>query len=161
MTILFPLSAIPVSSFVYPLVYVGGGGNSKEEAGLGLTDATTMDADAIWRLRFMMPPTLPSGTAKCRTLSLANAATGVLKPHIKWVSVAVGEDASSASLNNEGVGTITWSTGDEDKYLETLVTLDADTIVANEMVVMDLVFEDTSMTLAVESCHHVMMIWEL
>lgn len=157
---IFPNSAFPVSAFVFPNFHVGAGANSKQDEGLGVTDASTLTADAIWRLRFQIPPSLPTGTGKLRILSLANAITGVLKINPKWVSVAVEEDPSSATLNAEGTSTVTWSTGDNDQYKETKVDLDADTLVASEMVVMDLTFEDTSTTLAVDSTHIVSVIWE-
>ena len=158
---IFPHSAFPVSANdVFPNIHVGAGANSKHDEGLGLANATEVAADATWRLRFQMPPTLPTGTGKLRILSLAGAETGVVKPNAKWVSVAVEEDPSAATPIAEGVGTITWSTADDDQYKETKVTLDADTLVASEEVVMDLVFEDASMTLAVVSTHIVSIIWE-
>ena len=111
----------------------------------------SVDADATWELRFKMPPTLPTGTGKLSLIPLADAVTGNAKVNPKWASVAIGEDPSSATLNAEGTTTITWSTNDDDEYQEAKVTLDADTLVANEMVVMDLVFETASWTLAVIS----------
>jgi hypothetical protein len=158
---IFPHSAFPVTAGrVFPVVHVGAGANSKQEEGLGVDDATAIVSDVIWRLRFLMPPTLPSGTGKLRILSLANATSGALKINPKWASVAVEEDPSSATLNAEGTSTITWSTGDDDQYKETKVTLDADTLVVDEMVVMDFVIENTGTTLAVTSLHHVAIIWE-
>ncbi len=158
---IFPHSAYPVTAgLVFPNFHVGAGANSKHDEGLGLANATDVDENAIWRLRFQMPPTLPTGTGKLRILALAAATSGVVKPHAKWVSVAVEEDPSAASLNDETVGTITWGAGDDDQYKELKVTLDADTLVASEEVVMDLVFEDASMTLAVVSTYIVSIIWE-
>lgn len=107
-----------------------------------------------------MPPTLPTGTGKLRILALANATSGNAKPNVKWASVAPEEDPSSATLNAEGVGTLTWGAGDNDQYKELKVTLDADTLVASEMVVMDLVFETASWTLAQVSTWIVSVIWE-
>ncbi len=156
---IFPRSAFPVTaSRVFPNFHVGGGANSKEDEGLGVE--ASVGADSIWRLRFQMPPTLPVGTAKLRMRALSNAATGVAKVNPKWASVAVEEDASSATLNAEGTTTVTWTTGDEDVYKETKITLDADTIVADEEVVMDLTFETASWTLAQVSTWIVSIIWE-
>ncbi len=159
---ILPNSAVPVTDgFVFPNVYIGDGANSQHEEGLGVTDATTLTSDAIWRLRFDLPiDTLPTGTFKCRIISQADAVTGVLKINIKWVSVAMGEDPSSATLNAEGTATITWSTNDDDEYIETLVTLDGDTPISGEIIVMDAVFEDTDSTLAVDSAHKIRLIWE-
>lgn len=145
---------------VYPLPYEGAGSTNDTTPMLGVTDATTLTADVGFHLIFPMPVSLPSGTAKLRLWSRANATTGALKVNPKWVSVAATEDPSSATLNAEGTSTITWSTGDADDYKETKITLDADTIVAGENVHMDLTFEDTSTTLAVESGHLAAIIWE-
>lgn len=158
---IFPHSAFPVDAGkVFPNFHVGAGANSKHDEGLGLANATDITADVTWRLRFQMPPTLPTGTGKLRLLALANAVTGVVKPNVKWASVAVEEDPSSATLSAEGVGTITWGAGDADQYKELKVILDADTLVASEEVVMDLVFENLSMTLAVVSTYIPSIIWE-
>jgi len=158
---IFPCSAIPVTAgLVFPRIHVCAGANFKRVEGLGVTDATTLTSDAIWALVFQMPPTLPTGTGKLRLMSLANATTGVLKVNPKWLSVAAEEDPSATALNAEGTGTITWSTGDNDQFKETLVALDADTLVASELVVMHLTFEDTDTTLAVASTHLASIIWE-
>lgn len=146
-TILYPVSAIPVTSGkVFPSVHVGAGSNSKHD--YGLCFIASLSADAIWRLRFIVPPALPSGTCTFRAWGLANATSGSAKLNPKWVSVADAEDPSSATLQAEGTQTLTWSSGDNDKYKQLSVTLDADTPVANEMIVMDLVGETSSWTLA-------------
>lgn len=157
-----PISAVPIGTngFVYPILYLGGGTTNDDTEMLGVTDATTLTADAIWHLVFAMPVSLPSGTAKLRLLSRANATTGDLKVNPKWVSVAVEEGPDDATLNAEGTSTVTWSAGDADVYKETKITLDADTVVASEIIHMDLTFEDTSTTLAVESGHLATIIWE-
>ncbi len=155
----FPRSAFPVTADkVFPNFHVGAGANSKHDEGLGVM--ASVDADATWRLRFQMPPTLPTGTGKLRLLALANAATGVAKVAAKWVSVAVEEDASSATLQVETTGTVTWATDDEDVYKELKIDLVGDTLMASEEVVMDLVFETSSWTLAQVSTWIVSIIWE-
>lgn len=156
----FPHSAYPVTAGrVFPNFHVGAGSNSKHDEGLGVE--ASVGADSTWRLRFQMPPSsLPSGTGKLRLLALANATSGNAKVNPKWASVAVEEDPSSATLNAEGTQTVTWSTGDADQYKELKVTLDADTLVASEEVVMDLVFETTSWTLAQVSTWIASIIWE-
>lgn len=157
---LFPHSRVAITDNVFPNVHIGAGANSKHDEGLGVANATDLDADATWRLRFQMPPLLPSGVAKLRIVSIANATTGVLRVNPKWVSVAIGEDPSSATLAAEGAQSITWAAGDNDDYKETKITLAADTIVPSEIIAMDLVFEDVSTTLAVVSTHIVTVIWE-
>ena len=154
-----PFSRYPATiDRVFISVYVGDGANSKHEEGMGVE--ASVGADSIWRLRFEMPPVLPSGTGKLRLIALADAVTGVAKVNPKWASVAMEEDPSSATLNAEGTQTVTWSTADDDQYKELKVDLDADTLVAGEIVVMDLVFETASWTLAVESVWQASIIWE-
>lgn len=155
---IFPHSAYPVSSNAFPNFHVGAGANSKQDEGLGV--AASIAADTIWRLRFQMPPTLPTGTGKLRLLALANATSGDAKPNVKWASVAPEESPSGATLNAEGVGTLTWGAGDNDQYKELKVTLDADTLVGGEEVVMDLTFETASWTLAAVSTWIPSIIWE-
>ena len=156
---IFPHSAFPVTADrVFPSFHVGAGANSKHDEGLGVE--ASVGADSSWRLRFQMPPSLPTGTGKLRLLALANATAGNAKVNAKWASVAVEEDPSSATLNAEGTSTLTWGAGDADQYKELKVTLDADTIVAGEEVVMDLVFETASWTLAAVSTWIASIIWE-
>ena len=92
----FPRSAYPATAGkVFPNIHVGAGSNSKQEEGLGVM--ASVDANATWRLRFQMPPTLPSGTCKLRLRALANATSGAAQVNPKWVSVAAEEDPSSAT----------------------------------------------------------------
>lgn len=156
---IFPHSAVPVTSpRVFPNIHVGAGANSKHDEGLGVE--ASVGADSTWRLRFWCPPTLPSGTCKLRLWALANATTGNAKVNPKWSSVAAEEDPSGATLNAETTQTLSWGAGDNDQYKELKVTLDADTPVAGEMIVMDLVFETASWTLAVISTWIAAVIWE-
>ncbi len=156
---LAPISAFPATTDrVFPNFHVGKGANSKEDEGMGVE--ASVGGNAIWRLRFQMPPTLPTGTGKLRLLALADATTGNAKVHVKWVSVAVEEDPSAATLNDETVQTLTWAANDDDEYKELKTTLDADTLVASEIVVMDLTFETASWTLAVISTWIPVIIWE-
>lgn len=152
-------SAFPVTAGkVFERVHVGAGAGSKHEIGFGVM--ASLDADATWRLRFHMPPTLPSGTGKLLLRALAAATSGAAKVNPKWASVAAEEDASSATLNAEGTSTVTWAAGDSDVYKEVKITLDADTLVAGETVVLDLVFETASWTLAVASTWAMFVVWE-
>lgn len=157
---IFPHSTFPVTAGrVFPNFHVGDGANSKQDEGLGVE--ASVGADSTWRLRFQMPPDLTGlGTGKLRLLALADAVAGVAKVNPTWASVAVEEDPSSATLNGEGTQTVTWSAGDDDVYKELKVDLDADTLVANEEVVMDLIFETTDWTLAQVSTWIVSIIWE-
>ena len=156
----FSHSAFPVTAGnVFPNFHVGAGANSKQDEGLGV--AASIGADSTWRLRFKMPPTtLPSGTFKLDLWALANATTGDAKVNPKWASVATEESPSGATLNAEGTSTLTWGAGDNDQYKNLKITLDADTPVAGETIVLDLVFETTSWTLAQVSTWQASVIWE-
>lgn len=155
---IFPHSEYPVSANVFRNIHVGAGANSKHDEGMGVV--ASLGADAIWRLRFQMPPALPTGTCKLRILALANATSGAAKINPKWVSVAVEESPSGATLVAEGTNTVTWAAGDNDQYKSLVVVLDADTPVASEEIVMDLTFETSGYTLAQISTWIVSVIWE-
>lgn len=134
----------------------GSSGNDTE--GLGVE--ASVGADSIIKLRWMMPPTLPTGTGKVVLDLHVNATANDAKVNPKWVSVAVsGEDVDAATVVAEGVQTIT-APGTANQVVQTKVTLDADTLVAGETVAMDLVFETASWTLAAVSTWVVYIIWE-
>lgn len=157
---IFPHSAVFVTpGKVFPSIHSGDGANSKYDEGLGVM--ASVDGDATVAMRFQMPPTsLPTGTGKLRLLALADAVAGAAKVNPKWASVAVEEDPSDTALNAEGTSTVTWAAADDDVYKELLVELNADTLVAGEVVVMNLVFETASWTLAQVSTWIVSIIWE-
>jgi hypothetical protein len=142
---------------VFPNVHQGGT-NARREEGMGVE--ASVGANATWELRFEMPQVLPTGTAKLRLLALANATSGSAKVNPTWGSCAVEESPDTITLTAEGTQTLTWSTGDNDQYKELITTLDADTIVADEIVVMQLVFETSSWTLAQVSTWQASIIWE-
>lgn len=147
---IFPCSAFPATAGnTFPRFH-SGATNSRRIEGLGVL--ASIGADSTWHLVFAMPPSaLPSGTCKLRLLALANATSGSAKVNPKWASVAPGENPDTATLNAEGTSTLTWAAGDNDDFKELKITLDADTPVAGELIVMDLVFETASWSLAVDS----------
>jgi len=154
-----PSSIYPVGApRVFANVHVGAGSTAKYEYGLGVLNS--ISADSIWGLRWLMPPGLPTGTCKLRLLALANATTGDAKVNPKWASVAVGEDPASITLQAEGTSTLSWAAGDNDKYKELKIALDADLVVASEVIAMNLTFETASWTLAVISTWIPSIIWE-
>lgn len=160
MSLTVPFSSLPITTGkVYPDVFVGAT-NSKREEGIGVI--ASLDADATWSVRFLMPSTLPSGTAKLKLLALASATSGVAKVNPKWASVAAEEspDIAAGSLNAEGVQTVTWASGDSDVYKELEIALDADTVAADEVIVMDIVFETSSWTLAAKSVWQAFIVWD-
>jgi hypothetical protein len=154
-----PSSVFPVTATLFPNFHVGAGSNVKRFQGLGFP--ASLAADATWELMFPMPTTLPSGTPTFRLLCVANATSGVIRINPKWVSVAVGESYSAATPVAEGVtpdsqagqaggsgATLTWGTGDADQILEARWTMNADTVVAGELVVCQLIGETSGWTLA-------------
>ena len=62
----------PGNSNCFPNFYSGAGGNAAPvEEGLGV--AASLAGDSTWQLRFQLPESIPSGTAKLRLRALANA----------------------------------------------------------------------------------------
>lgn len=156
---LLPHSRYPVTAGrVFANFHSGDGSTTAFDDGLGVE--ASVGADSTWQLRWMLPRVLPSGQLKLRLIALADAVTGSAKVNPKWASVAMEEDPSSVTLNAEGTSTLTWSTNDDDEYKELVITLDADTPVAGEILVMSLVFETTSWTLAVVSTWLPSLYWE-
>jgi hypothetical protein len=138
---------------------VGAGANSKQDEGLGV--AASIAADSTWRLRFQIPPAIPTGTAKLLLRALANATTGAAKVTPQLAKVAGGSSPSGATLTAEAQQTVTWTA--VDVYLDTKVTLTNTTIVTgdeNKALVCDLVFNTTGWTLAQVSTWQVSVIWE-
>lgn len=158
---IFPHSVFPATTDeAFQNFHVGAGANSKRDEGLGVS-ADAGGVDVTWELRFQMPPALPTGTATLRLRVLAAAVAGAMLVDPQWASVAVDDDPSATVLNAEGNTTISWGAGDDDVYKEALITLDADTIVADEEVVMNLVFKgsDGSYDLAVVATVIPSIIW--
>lgn len=127
-------------------------------AGLGWE--ASLGADATWRMFYRMPPSLPTGTAKLLLACHANATSGNAIIDVAWKSYGANEVPASASLNAEGNTTITFATT---AYRETQVkvTLDADTIVAGENIMLELRGKNASWTLAsILSIQPPPIIWE-
>src|SRR5262245_17872049 len=136
---ILPYSAYPVSpGYTFPNVHVGAGGaggNIKHTEGLGV--AASIPGVVTWRLNFLLPPVLPSGTCKLRLLALADATSGAAKVNPAWGICAVEENPSTTPATSEGTGTITWAAGDNDQFKELKVVLDAYTVAADRVIVMD------------------------
>lgn len=138
----YPFSAIPITAGkVFPV-------NLTAEMPESLGFLASLDADAIWRLFYRMPESLPTGTGKLRMVGQANATTGNVKINVKWKSWGANEVPAAASLTAEGVGTDAFATTAYRLTELALVTLDADTIVAKELIMIDLTGETASWTLA-------------
>ena len=159
----YPRSAVPVgtSGEVFSTVFSGDGGGSPNSAqtedGLTVANATDLTADRGFSLRFDMPTTLPTGTATFRLFALADIEAGDLSVDPTWLSVGMDEDPSAVTLVAEGPdpdsrtggdgsntdnSTFGWASADDDKYIEARWTLNADTVVAGEVIVMHLRIDD-------------------
>lgn len=146
------------SGNIFPNFYAGAGGNaSPTDEGIGVV--ASLGADAAAQLRFPLPESLPSGTAKLRFLSLANATSGTAKWTVSDGVVAAGSSPSAATLTSETQSTLTWSAGNNDQYLETKVTL-TPSMVANSMLVVAVTYNHTSWTLAQTLTQIVSLVWE-
>lgn len=153
-----PSSAFPVTApRVFPNFHVGAGANSKQEEGLAFE--ASLGADAIWRLRYDLPTTLPTGTLTLRLRCLANATSGAAKLNPKWATVAPANDPSSATLTAEGTQTLTWAAGDADDYRDVDVALDAVTALAGNTIALDLTGETTGWTLAAILTLRAYLLW--
>lgn len=107
----------------------------------------SLGADSIWRCFYRIPPAVPTGTGKILLAGQANATTGVAKLNVKWKSWGANEVPAAASLTAEGVDTMTFATTAY-RLTERKVTLDADTFVAGELVMIDITGETSGWTLA-------------
>jgi hypothetical protein len=155
---LYPFSIAYDSNGELTPGYFIGSTNSRQRWGVNCI--ASLATDRIIELFFHMPPSaLPSGTCKLVWEPMADAVSGTIVINPAWVSVAVGEDFDTATLNAEGNTTTTWSTGDDEEWLQSKITLDADTPVAGEIIYMQITFDDTS-SLAVVSNHAFSIIWE-
>jgi len=153
---IFWYSASAVTSgLIFALAKPAGG----QEYGLG--KSATSFTDATWRLFFQTPTSLPGTTAKLRLLGLAdNATDGTIVFEPKWASVAIGEGGSGASILSEGATSLAFPTASQNKYVETKLALDADTVVAGEVITMDLVIDAAATTLTTSALFLPMIIWE-
>ncbi len=138
---ILPFSAVPITSGkVFPVLLTA-------EMPQSLGFLASLDADAIYRLFYRMPEVLPSGTGKLLMVGQANATTGVAKLNVKWKSWGANEVPAAASLTAETVDTMTFATTAY-RLTEIKRTLDADTLVAGELVMIDLTGETSGWTLA-------------
>lgn len=155
---LFPTGEYPVTADrVFPYTYVSAGANWKHNAGL-LAFQASLGADSIWRLGWILPQVLPSGTFKLRLRCQANATSGAAKINPKSAVVAAGNDPAGATLTAEGTQTLTWAAGDNDKYKDLDVAL-TPTPVAGSSYIMDLTGETSGWTLAQILAFTPMLIW--
>jgi hypothetical protein len=150
-------AAYPASGQVYPGYHIGTTNNRKWH---GHRCEASLGSDAILELNFEAPQSLPSGTPKLRCLVISDdtSGDGVINP--AWASLPVGGDYDTVALNAEGNTTITWATGDNEELLEEIIVLDADTVVEDEIIIMQITFVSASWTLASISTWNFSIIWE-
>lgn len=148
-----PCSTYPVTSGrVFPTFLTA-------EMPEGLGWEASLGADATWRLFFQMPPTLPTGTCKLHMRCQANATSGNAILDVAWKSYAANEVPASADLTAEGNTTVTFATTAY-RLTEAKVTLDADTPVGGEFIMLEIRGKTSSWTLAAVLSVVACIIWE-
>lgn len=146
------------SGNLFPYFYTGAGANAAPtEEGIGVI--ASLGSDATVHLRFPVPPTVPTGTLKLRSLLLANATSGTAKFTIKDGTCPAGTSPSGVTLTSETQSSVTWGAGDNDKYKEVKTTLTASPA-GNDVLVVAVTFNTTSWTLAQILCAIHTIIWE-
>jgi hypothetical protein len=160
-TRLRPISAFPATAGkVYPDA-VRTNTNDFWIEGLGVM--ASLDADAELHYVWHVPSVLPSGTAKLEVIAFSYDAGGNAAFNPKWKSIAFDEDMdlTAGSLNAEGESTITWTYGaNAHEMRRTKVTLDADTVVADEFINMRLALVSANWTMNQRCIFLPSILWE-
>ena len=159
-TIIMPFQAFPRSDGISP-GYIDVTGSPAQATGFGTWLAVASSTqDEILEMWFRIPPTLPTGTAKFVIQAVADAVTGDMDVQISWKSFATGESIENPTLSSEGTQhTFAWSTGNDWDILEDETTLDAETITADETIVVQLTLEAAG-TLAADAGFNVYILFE-
>jgi len=130
----------------------------------GLGVMASLDADAELHYIWHVPKgTLPTGTCKLEVIMHSYDAAGDAAFNPKWKSIAFDEDMDLAagSLNAEGESTITWTYGaNAHEMRRATINLDADTVVADEFIVLRLALVSANWTLNQRSIVLPSIIWE-
>lgn len=171
MSIIHPVSAFPVTAGkVMETVYSKTGTQDIHVDGFGFM--ASLDADAIWRFMFVVPPELPSGTPKLVIDLFADATSGVIKLNPAWKSFAPNVDLTGAAFSAEGLtpdaktgggstDTMEWATGDSIQFLSVKWTMNATTApAAGERVFLDLKGVTSGWTLAATLTTLPYILWE-
>ena len=143
---------------IYPSFYAGATGNISP-VGFGAGVKASLDADSVLEMRFPMPPSLPTGTLKLRSLHLANATSGIIKYTIADGFAGPSDIPGNVTLTSESQSSVTWNAGDANRYKETKVSLSS-AASGNAQLVVGVTYQTSGWTLAtpVTSVHTV--IWE-
>jgi hypothetical protein len=163
-----PIYTSDTAGNIFPNFYAGAGGNaSPEDVGLGLK--ASFSADVTAQMRFMMPPTIPTGTLKLRTLCMANMTSTKLEFTVKDGAVSTvastantsgGTSPSAVSLASETESTDTWGSADADMYKENKIALTT-TPTGGQMLVVGITYDHTNSTnSATVTCLQPAVIWE-
>jgi hypothetical protein len=126
----------------------------------GMAVKASLDADAIWRISFQLPPFIPAGTCKLVLRGNAPATSGVAKVTPSWAKVGDGVDISGVSLSAETQQSYTWSVSNSNLTNKVTLTSPPAAGDENKMILMDLTFNTTSWTLAQISVWTAFLIWE-
>ena len=135
------------SGKIFPLRYVGAGGNAAAAEFIHGVVASLSGSDVTASLRIPLGPAVPSGTLKLLIELIANATSGTAKITVSDGIAGDTENPSGVTLTADTQQTITWSSGDNDKYKQAKVTLSA-TAAANKELVVAVAFNVTGWTLA-------------
>ena len=140
---IFPnIEPYPVNSgLVFPQIHETNT-NTRHYPGLGVI--ASLGSNATWEVRWRIPETLPTGTSNLRLTAVANG-TGNAQVNPTWNRIPAGSTLDIASLTAEGTTAIAIT---PENQVVTDIVLDAHTLVAGDLVVMDLVLESTGWTLA-------------
>lgn len=154
---IFPKSAVAVDAgYVFDGSYINLTHSIYAE-GLGVVDATTLDQDASWMLIFRLPEVLPSGQCTLSSMIWANATSGVVRvnPEIGIIDA----DENWPTLVAEGNADTTWAAGDDQQAKELTVDMDAVTIAAGKLLIVEYKIINTGTTISVASFHQPSLIW--
>lgn len=143
---------------LYPILPPGQGQGPRTEEASHIVVAHALDLPQLTVRYFALPVELPPGAPKLRLLSRGKATTGNLAFDVAWAIAEAGDDPSTIVAVYEGVTVVTWSTSGG--LHDTRVPLDAAAFVAGGILVTRLTFRKTGSTIAVETGHLPMLIWE-
>lgn len=124
------------------------------DEGIGLVASNAANVTAY--LRYFMPPSIPTGTAKIRLLGLANANTGAVKITIRDINLAGNAAPAAANLNVETTLTATWIL--PDNYNENKVSITSSPA-GSDILIVSATF-NSNCTLAQTSTWYMPLIWE-
>lgn len=159
-----PISiAYDTNGRVYPGIYVGATNSRRFQPHVLVESSLSTNTGKVTLIFPFPKDTLPSGTLKLHLLLMANATSGAAYAQVSWASVAIGDTPDTITLNSEGAAAVihTWATGDDDELISYKLTLDADTPVSAEFLLLELTFgNNASHNLAAEMAAWAEILWE-